>query len=516
MNKDKTLEIAEAREDAPEIVEDEVLKKGHMNYDLVDEEVAKYASETIVEVDEETSSRLKRMIDKRILAIMIGTYLIQTLDKGTMSFASIMGIIDETHLVGTQYSWLTSIIYIIILVVEYPENWIIQRVPIAKWLGLNIILWGITLSLHAAMKNFAGLVTLRAFLGLFEAVSQPTFVLLSGMWYKRDEQAGAVIYWYMMNGVQQVFGSLLAFGFSFVPKTAAINSWQALFMTYGIITVFWGAFVLYWTPDSPMKAKCFTEEDKKLMIERVRENRTGVQNRKFRKDQVWDAACDPQVYAFALIQLFLTLPSGGLGAYANIIIKSFGFTTWQTQLLQMVSGVIQVISMLSAVWVDKRTKQTILPMMASVIPTIAGTVVLMTVPFEHSKRVGLLFAYYIMISFWACSGLALSLVTRNVAGQTKKSIVISVNFVFWATGNSIGPQVFQTKDAPRYFLALSIILGCFILLMITLGALRTYYIWQNKRRDGKIERGEAVADALYTHALEDITDRKNVNFRYIY
>jgi hypothetical protein len=42
------------------------------------------------------------MIDKRVLAIMIGTYLIQTLDKGTMSFASIMGIIPETHLVGTQ------------------------------------------------------------------------------------------------------------------------------------------------------------------------------------------------------------------------------------------------------------------------------------------------------------------------------------------------------------------------------------------------------------------------------
>ncbi|PMD54472.1 major facilitator superfamily transporter [Hyaloscypha bicolor E] len=516
MDDNKTTEIAEAREDAPEVVEDETLKSAHMNYDLVDEEVAKYASETIVEVDEATSKRLKRMIDKRVLAIMIGTYLIQTLDKGTMSFASIMGIIPETHLVGTQYSWLTSIIYIVILLVEWPENLIIQRVPIAKWLGLNIILWGITLALHAAMKNFAGLVTLRAFLGLFEAVSQPTFVLLSGMWYKREEQAGAVIYWYMMNGVQQIIGSLLAFGFSFVPSTAVINSWQALFMTYGIITVFWGAFVLWWMPDSPMKAKCFTEEDKKLMIERVRENRTGVQNRKFRKDQIWDAACDPQVYAFALIQLFLTLPSGGLGAFANIIIKSFGFTTWQTQLLQMVSGAVQVTAMLSAVWVDQRTRQTILPMMASVVPTIAGTIVLMIVPFEPSKRVGLLFAYYIMISFWACSGLALSLVTRNVGGQTKKTVVIAVNFVFWATGNSIGPQVFQTKDAPRYFLALAIILGCFVLLLITLGALRTYYVWQNKKRDGKIERGEALADALYTHALEDITDRKNVNFRYIY
>jgi hypothetical protein len=213
------------------------------------------------------------------------------------------------------------------------------------------------------------------------------------------------------------------------------------------------------------------------------------------------------VYAFALIQLFLTLPSGGLGAFANIIIKSFGFTTWQTQLLQMVSGAVQVTAMLSAVWVDQRTRQTILPMMASVVPTIAGTIVLMIVPFERSKRVGLLFAYYIMISFWACSGLALSLVTRNVGGQTKKTVVIAVNFVFWATGNSIGPQVFQSKDAPRYFLALAIILGCFVLLLITLGALRTYYIWQNKKRDGKIERGEALADVLYTHALEDITDR---------
>jgi hypothetical protein len=92
---------------APEIVEDihdEDVKKGHMDYSLVDKEVAKYASETIVEVDEETNTRLRRMIDKRVLAVMVFTYFIQTLDKGTMSFASIMGIIKDTHLHGTQVS----------------------------------------------------------------------------------------------------------------------------------------------------------------------------------------------------------------------------------------------------------------------------------------------------------------------------------------------------------------------------------------------------------------------------
>lgn len=181
--------------------------------------------------------------------------------------------------------------------------------------------------------------------------------------------------------------------FSFIPAGSPISSWQGLFMSYGIVTVFWGAFVVWWMPDSPMKAKCFSEEDKKLMVERVRDNRTGLQNRVFRREQLLEALRDPQVYGFALIQIFTTLPSGGLGAFSNIIIKSFGFQVWETQLFQSVSGIVQIIVMLSAVYLDRRFKQTILVMMASILPTIAGVVVLMAVPFEPSKRVGLLIRY---------------------------------------------------------------------------------------------------------------------------
>ncbi len=216
------------------------------------------------------------------------------------------------------------------------------------------------------------------------------------------------------------------------------------------------------------------------------------------------------VYAFALIQFCTTLPSGGFGAYASIIIKSFGFTTWQTQLLQMPTGVVMICVMLTSVWADRKFKQTILIMMVGVLPTIAGTVALISVPFEPSKRVGLLIAYYAMYSFWVCSGLALSLVSRNVAGQTKKTAVIASNFVFWAMGNSIGPQCFRDKDKPRYFMALSIVLGCFILLEVVLIVLRTYYVWMNKRRDAMVASGEVVADVDFAHSFEDITD--NVSY----
>lgn len=42
------------------------------------------------------------MIDKRILVVMMVTYLIQTIDKGALSFASVMGIIEDTNLQGNQ------------------------------------------------------------------------------------------------------------------------------------------------------------------------------------------------------------------------------------------------------------------------------------------------------------------------------------------------------------------------------------------------------------------------------
>lgn len=77
-------------------------QKNHTDYKLVDREVAKYATDTAIQIDEATNKRLRRMIDKRILVVMMFTYLIQTLDKGAMSFASIMGIMEDAHLADNQ------------------------------------------------------------------------------------------------------------------------------------------------------------------------------------------------------------------------------------------------------------------------------------------------------------------------------------------------------------------------------------------------------------------------------
>jgi hypothetical protein len=50
--------------------------KDHTNYDRVDPDVAKYASEGGIVISDQESKRLKRMIDKRVLTVMVFTYFL--------------------------------------------------------------------------------------------------------------------------------------------------------------------------------------------------------------------------------------------------------------------------------------------------------------------------------------------------------------------------------------------------------------------------------------------------------
>lgn len=201
--------------------DDGYYEKNGQDYGRMDAEVAKYADGDGVVITEEENKRLKRLIDKRVLFIMVLTYFQQALDKGTLSFTSVssgslaipsnrkltnifsldhgyrynvsasestlkltvLGIREDLGLEGDKWPWLTTCIYLAILVVEYPINWLIQRLPIAKFLGTCIMIWGSVLMLHVAARNFTHMVVLRTILGAFEAVCQPTFLVMSGMWY---------------------------------------------------------------------------------------------------------------------------------------------------------------------------------------------------------------------------------------------------------------------------------------------------------------------------------------------
>ncbi|KAK9454028.1 major facilitator superfamily domain-containing protein [Dipodascopsis uninucleata] len=488
------------------------LEHGSSSGEVVDRELARYLNHDIV-IDKKTNKELFWKVNKRILTIMLGTYFCQSLDKGTLGFSSIMGIKEDAHLVGDQYSWLGTIVYIGILVGEYPTNFLIQKLPVAKYLAVNVFCWGIVITCSAASSNFAGLMVIRFLLGIFESCVQPIFIILTAMWYTRDEQAVLTSIWYGMTGVQLMVGGLVAYGVSHYTD-GVIKPWQLLFLVLGIATTVWAVFIGWYLPDSPITAKCFSEEEKVLLVERVRANQTGIGNKNVKIYQLKEALLDPLVLLYALLQFTSTLIIGGLTIFSNIIVNSFGFSDLNTQLLNIIQGVITIIIMVGSATVATYLEDTSIVMFIWTLPSIFGTVMVMRVTPTESTRIGLLLAFYCMQFFLAQGNLIFSLISRNVAGQTKKSVTLTITFLSWGVGNMIAPQIFQSSDAPRYTRAFTMHLFLYFIFLLFLIAARFSIIRRN--RINLKYRMEALQsdDESHLHAFDDLTDIENRTFRY--
>ena len=86
--------------------------------------------------------------------------------------------------------------------------------------------------------------------------------------------------WYVGTGTGSIIGALSSFGFQhYTSKT--FTSWQIMFLVFGLITIVVGVLVILIMPDNPMKSS-LTHDEKIWAIERLRENKTGVENKHFK------------------------------------------------------------------------------------------------------------------------------------------------------------------------------------------------------------------------------------------
>jgi hypothetical protein len=122
-----------------------------------------------IAVGPEDNARILRKIDWAILPILLAVYALQSLDKTSLSYAAVFGLVNDTHLVGTQYSWLGSIVYLAQLIMQPAVAFCLVKFPIGKFTAVMVFCWGCTLCGMAGATGFTGLMITRALLGAFEA-----------------------------------------------------------------------------------------------------------------------------------------------------------------------------------------------------------------------------------------------------------------------------------------------------------------------------------------------------------
>ena len=73
----------------------------------------------------------------------------------------------------------------------------------------------------------------------------------------------------------------------------------------------WGIVLFIFLPDSPVNARLLTHRQRRIAVERLRENQTGVENKQFKLYQVREAFMDYKLYLLFLAAVVGNIPNGG-------------------------------------------------------------------------------------------------------------------------------------------------------------------------------------------------------------
>ncbi|OJJ52449.1 hypothetical protein ASPSYDRAFT_189436 [Aspergillus sydowii CBS 593.65] len=482
----------------------------------------------------ENNKRVLRRIDLRLLPILLGIYFLQQLDKSTLSYGSVFGLIEDANLVGQEYSWLGSSIYLVQLVAQPAIAYILVKIRLGKFLAVMVFFWGISLTCMTPAKSFGGLLACRIFLGLFESGIPPAFIAITQMWYRRREQPMRLSSWYAMNGVVNMFGSLIAFGLGHIDSTLA--PYQIIFLFFGLITVAFAFAVLAFLPDSPMQSKFLKEEDKLLAIERLRMNQQGIETHEWKWAHVKEAFLDPKSFFWFALMFSISIPSGGITTFGPLIIESFGFDQLKTMLFNMPFGAIQLIATLGGAWLATKykTKGGVIALLC--LPAIAGCVMLLEIPRGESHKGPLLAGYYIISVYPGITPMIYSWAAGNTAGETKKKVTNGILLVGQCAGNVVGPNLYTTEEAPGYRRGLLSNLAMFCVLVVLCALNLAYIFFLNKQHEkrrvamgksakiidrsmqavGETELDKNDAQMVEDNAFKDLTDFENEDFVYVY
>ncbi|KAJ0279587.1 hypothetical protein CBS470a_009199 [Colletotrichum nupharicola] len=317
----------------------------------------------------------------------------------------------------------------------------------------------------------------------------PGFMLLVGTWYKTREHASRSLVFQSANAGFGVIASLIMYAIgSATQGREGVQPWR--YISYASA--------------------------------RIRSNNTGNDKtaiKGWKWKQVRECLIDP-CFWFAGMNAFLSsVPNGGLTTFGSIVIKSFGFTSLQTILIEIPRSVMSVVIFICVgLTCSKWSNLRMFFMAGSVLPPFAGFLGMSLLPNDPAIKWTKWGCYFITVPFVLGLFLAWTLIPSNTAGRTKRTITSSFTFVGYCVGNMVGSQIFKEKDAPKYTPGT---IGCAICFGLEFALILTWrfvLVRRNKKRDAQQANDGLTVEEREKKGKEygeaDYTDFENPYFRY--
>jgi hypothetical protein len=117
--------------------------------------------------------------------------------------------------------------------------------------------------------------------------------------------------------------------------------------------------------------------------------------------------------------------------------------------MQMPQGAAQIVFLLiTSIVATFIPSSRILGMCLNTVVSIVGLILIWKL--DPDDQVGRMVGLTLAVVYAINLPISLSIVTSNVAGFSKKSVVSSLLFIAYCVGNIVGPQFFLASEEPSY------------------------------------------------------------------
>ncbi|KAF2015956.1 major facilitator superfamily transporter [Aaosphaeria arxii CBS 175.79] len=429
--------------------------------------------------DEKATRRLLRKIDFALLPLLALLYLMSFLDRGNIGNARLAGLERDLKMHGLDFNVALAIFFPFYVLAEIPSNIMMKRFSPSLWIPSIMVVWGAMCCLMGLVHDFAGLLAVRAALGLAEGGLFPGITFYITMWYRRHECGLRMALFFSAATAAGAFGGLLARGIMELDGKRGLSAWSWIFIIEGAITVAVALFAYSSMHDYPDSAKFLTKDEREEVDRRLEADRSYLDD-EFALSYIRDAVLDWKIWVYMLITIGIYSPLYSFASFLPTIISNLGYSNETAQLMTVPPYVVACLFCISAGWIADKHGQRGVYMISANLVAIVGFLILIAVSEPKLRYLGTFFAaagiYPNVSQTVAWNG-------NNIGGSTKRSVGIAMQVGFGNLGGVLSGFTYTSRDAPLFRRGHGIVIGLLAMSTVLCAFMRWWCIRENARRD---------------------------------
>jgi MFS transporter, ACS family, tartrate transporter len=381
--------------------------------------------------DADAERRVFSKILRRLMPLLIASYVLNYLDRNNIAFAALTMNAD-IGLTATEFGIGAGMFFVGYCFCEIPSNLVLYRVGARVWLSRIMISWGLASTATIFVTGETSFYLMRLLLGAAEAGFFPGVAFYLSTWFPAEYRTRTIAWFMAAVPISSVVAGPVSGALLEMNGVLGIAGWKWLFILEGLPIIVLGVILLFVLSDTPEQATWLSDEERRILRRRLAAEQKPREVHRF-----WAALTDGRVLTLAGVQFGFLVGSYGVGVWLPQILKQGDLTNLEIGFVSSGSYVLATIALvLWGSYVQRRGHKIANLAAACVLSAIgfAGAVA-----FASTFWVSVAALTLALIGINAARGLFWSIPPRFLTGLGAAGGLAFINSV-GTTGGFVGPE----------------------------------------------------------------------------